>query len=393
MNYKKRTLLLSSCLTISLLGHTFLLSSVGLFGNLDFARPVNKLPIVEVDLKDRDMQNRQRSDTRIASELPRVDKVLQEKPHGDLPITAPVVAAKIETDEDSSKSAPIPETAVVPKVQNQTVNPEPHGVTNSAAEHIQQPFVPYPPLMPTSDFMGTTHEKLVYRISLLGLPVGSAELEASSENEEIRITLRVKSDAVLSSIYPVDDLIETRHINGNFILTRIRQQEGAFRGDRGFTIFLRDKSVFWIDRLTKRSLKESLPDSDVVDMLSGLYYLRNRPLSEGLTEILHIYDSDKYTAVPVDILRREKILLPGFRQIATLVVHPKLETEGIFKRTGDVFIWLSDDEFRVPVKFITTIALGQVTAELVSAESQRSDGSVAQKQFPQMSYSGTNIIP
>jgi hypothetical protein len=270
---------------------------------------------------------------------------------------------------------------------------DPDGITKPASVKTQIPFVPYQPLRATSDFIGTTHEKLVYRISLLGLPVGSAELEASSEKEDLRITMRVKSDAVLSSIYPVDDLIETRHINGNFILTRIRQKEGIFRGDRGFTIFLRDKSVFWIDRLTNRSLKEPLPNSDVVDLLSGLYFLRNRTLSVGLTETLHIYDSDKYTAVPVDILRREKIILPGFRHITTLVVHPKLETEGIFKRTGDVFIWLSDDEFRVPVKFITTIALGQVTAELVSAESQRSDGQGAQKQFPQMSYSDTNIIP
>lgn len=390
MNYKKRTLLLSSCLTISLLGHTFLLSSVGLFGNLDFARPVNKLPIVEVDLKDRDMQNRQRSDTRIASELPRVDKVLQEKPHGDLPITAPVVAAKIETEEDSSKSAPIPETAVVPKVQNQTVNPEPHGVTNSAAEHIQQPFVPYPPLRTTSEFMGTTHEKLVYRISLLGLPVGSAELEASSENEGIRITLRVKSDAVLSSIYPVDDLIETRHINGNFILTSIRQHEGTFRGHRGFTIFLRDKSVFWIDRLTNRSLKESLPNSDVVDILSGLYFLRNRPLTVGVPETLHIYDSDTYSAVPVNIVRNETVMLPAFREVKALLLQPKLKTEGIFKRTGDVQIWLSDDQYKVPVKFVTSIALGQVTAELMSAESKIFGRPETQKQFPQTPYSVTN---
>jgi hypothetical protein len=149
-------------------------------------------------------------------------------------------------------------STAAPEVHNQGAMSDPDGITKPASVKTQTPFVPYPPLMPTSDFMGTTHEKLVYRISLLGLPVGSAELEASSENEGMRITLRVKSDAVLSSIYPVDDLIETRHINGNFILTRIRQKEGAFRGDRGFTIFLRDKSVFWIDRLTNRSLKESL---------------------------------------------------------------------------------------------------------------------------------------
>lgn len=389
MNSKKRTLLLSSCLAVSLLGHTFLLSSIGLFGNLDFAKPVSKLPIVEVDLKDHDMQDHQRSDARIASGLPRVGTVLQEQPHAP-PITTPVDATKIEPKDDSSKSAPIPETAVVSKVQNQTVNPEPHGVTKSAAEHIQQPFVPYPPLRATGEFMGTAREKLVYRISLLRLPVGSAELEANNEKEGVRVTLRVKSDALLSSIYPVDDLIETRHINGNFILTSIRQQEGTFRGDRGFTIFLRDKSVFWIDRLTNRSLKESLPNSDVVDILSGLYFLRNRPLTVGVPETLHIYDSDTYSAVPVDIVRRETVILPAFREVKALLLQPKLKTEGIFKRTGDVQIWLSDDQYKVPVKFVTSIALGQVTAELMSAESKSFGRPETQKQFPQTPYSVTN---
>ncbi len=206
---------------------------------------------------------------------------------------------------------------------------------------------------------------------MLGLPVGSAELEAKSENGDMLITLRVRSDAVLSAIYPVDDLIETRHINGNFILTRIRQQEGTFRGDRGFTLFLREKSVFWIDRLTNRNLKEPLPNSEVLDILSGLYFIRNRPLQVGTTETLHIYDSDTYASVPVQVVRREMVHLPVFREIAALVVHPQLSTEGFFKRTGNVEIWLSDDSCKVPVKIVTSIALGRVTAELISSESQQ----------------------
>jgi hypothetical protein len=94
---------------------------------------------------------------------------------------------------------------------------------------------------------------------------------------------------------------------------------------------------------------------------------------------VHIYDSDTYTAVPVDVLQRETIRLPDFSEVTSLVIQPKLKTEGIFKRTGDIQIWLSDDEFRVPVKIVTSIALGRVTAELVSAESKRSDRHGVQK--------------
>ncbi len=81
----------------------------------------------------------------------------------------------------------------------------------------------------------------------------------------------------------------------------------------------------------------------------------------------------------MDILRLEKIILPGFRPVDTLVIQPKLKTEGIFRRTGDVLIWLTDDQNHVPVKFVTSIALGQVTAELISSDAQRSGEAEAEK--------------
>lgn len=54
-------------------------------------------------------------------------------------------------------------------------------------------------------------------------------------------------------------------------------------------------------------------------------------------------------------------------------------TEGIFRRTGDVLIWVTDDQYRVPVKFVTSIALGQVTAELVSSDVQRQGAAELEK--------------
>jgi hypothetical protein len=179
----------------------------------------------------------------------------------------------------------------------------------------------------------------------------------------------VKSNTAISSIYPVENTVETRHIDGQFILTRIRQQEGSFKSDSEFSINLRKKRVSWLDHINNTSLKLSVPTDEVLDSLSGIYFLRNRQLQIGQMENLHIFDSEAYSEVPVEVLRRETIRLLNLKEVDTLVIRPLQLTTGIFRRTGDILIWLTDDVNKVPIKIVTTIPLGEITAELVSAES------------------------
>jgi len=230
-----------------------------------------------------------------------------------------------------------------------------------------------PPLRTAGEFLHAKAEKLTYRVSMLGVPVGSAQLLASMEKGEVRITLKVVSNSALSALYPIDDLVETRHLAGNFIISKIKQREGNYRSDKGFTIFLRDKNVFWLDRQTMRSSREQLPNNDVVDLLSGFYYLRNQQLAVGTPVVLQVYDSDAYVQLPVQVLRRESVRLNGV-QTPALVVRPQFTAgSGVFKRTGPMLIWLSDDDKRVPLKVETSIPLGKVTAELVAAEVDRGE--------------------
>ena len=228
-----------------------------------------------------------------------------------------------------------------------------------------------PPLRKPGEFLATDRELLRYRITMAGIPVGDAELEARLDKGEVRITLHVRTNPATSQLYRVDDLVETRHIGGNFILSRIRQQEGSFRGDKGFTLFLREKSVFWVDRIKKLSISEALPNNSVVDILSGLYYLRNQPLEVGTSVVLQLFDSTRYAPTTVDVVRREHVTFPGLREVDTLVVNPQIKSKGFSQRTGDILVWLTDDEKKVPVKFETRMALGRLTAELVSSESQK----------------------
>jgi uncharacterized protein DUF3108 len=364
---------LMTCIGISLLAHIVSLYAYGMFGRFDFGAPVNLTSAISVDLKDPPRQHESvKEDKDEHNETPADDD--------DMRLDAEQRTALTDAEKQIPGSAP----SVMPLPDNESNQPATAASLPPTASIESKPRHPtkfelLPPLRSSEEFMGTESETLSYRISLLGIPVGSAILHARRDKGEVWLTLKVTSDAVISNIYPVDDLIETRHINGNFIVTRIRQKEGSFTGDRGFTLFLRDKNVFWIDRLTRKSVREEIPNSEVVDILSGLYYLRNRQLQVGKSETVHIYDSDTYAAVPVDVLQRETIRLPDLSEVNSLIIQPKLKTDGIFKRTGDIRIWLSDDEYRVPVKIVTSIALGRVTAELVSAESKRSEKYGAQK--------------
>lgn len=365
----------TTCVGFSFLAHLLLLFPVWKLGSYNFDRPVNPLNAVMVELgpQTHEAGPEQKPPAKKTSDIVSVAKDANDT---ESHAKAGGVAAEVPLKSEQQRMAEpiIPAVTPVTSTDNAVA-----AMKGSGQEKVPLPVVsakkPHlyeiqPPLRNAAEFLATAQEHLTYQISMYHLPVGTAELVAKSEQGEVKITLKVKSAPILSSVYPVDDLVEIRHIGGNFILTRIRQQEGDFRSDRGFTIMLRERKVFWIDRLANRSVNETIPNGEVTDIISGLYFLRNRPLQVSRTEMLHVYDSDTYSHLPVEVLRREQIQLPGFRKADTIVIKPILKTDGIFKRTGDVTIWLTDDEFRVPVKVETQIPLGKVTIELIAADTK-----------------------
>lgn len=368
----------SSCIAFSVLIHLLLLFPFWKYGRYDFGKAVQPLQAVMVDLtqaspQDAPVQKASRPEAADPAPVRTETKMTAVVDHPVATRPSPTPAEPTRVAEPTRPAEPVAPLASATPNDPGKSSPKDDAARAVTAQPAPKKAVSYPvhpPLRQAGEFMATAKERLSYQISMFDLPVGSAELEAKKEQGEVRITLKVKSAPAISGIYPVDDLVETRHIGGNFILTRIRQREGNFRSDRAFTLMLRDKKVFWIDRLTNRSLNETVPSSDVTDIISGLYYLRNRPLEVARTETLHVYDSDSYAELPIEVLRRERISLPGFRKADTIVIKPVLKTDGIFKRTGDVTIWLTDDTHRVPVKVETQISLGKVTVELIAADTE-----------------------
>jgi hypothetical protein len=337
------------CLAASIAVHLLFMNVVRFFSSCDFAAPLDLTSGVLVELAvarvnptrpDSSAKSAEREQPLSGPEVVRIPAVV---PARDVPSMTTGTATK----DDSPKM----------------LDPE----TISS---------PVSPPLKSSTFLASRYEKLTYLISMFGAPVGNAELLATAEDGQLFITLRIRSNELFSAIYPVDTLIETRHVDGRYIMTRIRQREGSFRNDALFTVNLLKKRVSWIEPLNGSSRQLTVPDDAPLDTLSGIYYLRNRQLVIGQTETVHVFDSETYAAVPVEILHREEIRLPNQSSVDTLVVRPLQKTAWIFRHSGDVLIWLTNDSCKTPVKIVTSIALGRITAELVSVESKPADGEI-----------------
>jgi hypothetical protein len=77
-----------------------------------------------------------------------------------------------------------------------------------------------------------------------------------------------------------------------------------------------------------------------------------------------MFDSKRLWNVEVQVLRKEKIRTE-LGEFNTVVIKPLMKSEGIFNKKGDMYIWLTDDQKRIPVKMQTKVAVGSVIATLV----------------------------
>jgi hypothetical protein len=70
--------------------------------------------------------------------------------------------------------------------------------------------------------------------------------------------------------------------------------------------------------------------------------------------------------IVIKVLRKEQVTVPA-GTFDTIVIEPVLEeTEGIFKQEGRIWIWVTDDEKKMPVILKSKIAIGNVEVKLES---------------------------
>ncbi len=109
----------------------------------------------------------------------------------------------------------------------------------------------------------------------------------------------------------------------------------------------------------------------VQDVISSFYFLRTMELEDGKIYEFDVGSDKTVWPLEVEVIGRERITVPA-GTFNTILVQPRiLEGEGIFKHEGDIFLWLTDDERRIPVMGRSEIIVGAVTILLTDKKLPR----------------------
>ena len=211
-------------------------------------------------------------------------------------------------------------------------------------------------------------EQLIYSLSVWGIPAGQARMEVSEiqnfeGRKQFRLVSEMKTNAFFSWFFPVHNEVYS-DIDSQTLLPNqliFHRREGSRHED--FHIRF-DRSVRTAIVIKDDVRTEWAFPPHALGPLSCLYFLRHvANLESQQTISLGIFHDKKYFDVMVKVEKIETLKgVWGEREtIRVLVVMP---FKGIFLNKGNIRIWLTNDDQRVPVKMKAKVVLGSVVAEL-----------------------------
>ena len=222
-------------------------------------------------------------------------------------------------------------------------------------------------------------ERLSYTLSWGFITAGYATLEVKPRKDgKTEFLTFATANKTVNKFYPVHDTVYTLVRNKGLMTDVFRKSlhEGTFH-NKSLIRFDRDaKKAFLSDTVFKDAVnhyvKRSADTSVTINglehsIMSAFYLVRTLPLKEGATSRFSAVSGEKRYELKVIIHKREKIKT-DLGEFNTVKVEPVLDGDGIFKSSGRIFIWFTDDEKRLPVLMQCEIKLGSIKAELTKVE-------------------------
>jgi hypothetical protein len=217
-------------------------------------------------------------------------------------------------------------------------------------------------------------EELTYSVRWAILPsAGEIRIAASQQESVAGPQLRISTTT------------ETRGLARSLMSFRARA-DSIFDAETGRILFLEESSVarskqnehtVRFDHANRRALftgrdaKEprelDLPEGNPADLITTLMKTRLWDLPVGESRDVVVSYRDEFYLLTVHATRTETVRT-ALGEFETTVLEPRMEKtapKGMFKRGGQVKVWVSRDEARLPVRFQVEFKVGTGVATLV----------------------------
>ena len=220
-------------------------------------------------------------------------------------------------------------------------------------------------------------EKLTFNVKFGVVSAGRAELQIQEDifrdsTKCFKITSLAKTNSFFDKVFKVRDNITSIWDKEKLISHQFtkRLREGSYRQLRIHSYYPEQKFTFYKKyNFKKKKMKEVRMDivEDTQDILSAFYWIRMRDLEVGKSEYVNVTADGVNYQAEVKVHKIETVDTPlGDKEC--FLIEPILKGEAIFKQTGKIYIWVTNDEMKIPVKLRSKFAFGSFYAILEKIE-------------------------
>jgi len=185
-----------------------------------------------------------------------------------------------------------------------------------------------------------------------------------------RLTTQISSRGIVRGLYTFDDRGELLidEATGQILLAKDEGRSGSKR--------LHSETVFDYERHVarhtdharpERNREFAIPDGDPIDLISALIQTREWKLELGQRRDALVYFGRDVYPITITADGLETVRGPK-GQISTMRLIPRMETEeprGVFKRGGEIKVWVSQSSPRLPVQMQLKLNLGTAMLTLI----------------------------
>lgn len=223
----------------------------------------------------------------------------------------------------------------------------------------------------------TTNGALDYRVEWRLIDAGIAKLKWTADSQPshpgAQINLHLESSGLVSKLYKVyDDYMAELGRDYCVQNTHTVAHEGSRQRDTVVHFDSGAKKASYLERdLSSHamlSLETDIP-ACVHDVIGGLLFLRTQNLEPGHSLEVPVSDGKKAISAKVEVLDREQIKVPA-GTFKTIRCEAFLFNGELYRRPGHLYVWLTDDARKLPVRIQVRLhfTIGTITLQLEKEE-------------------------
>ena len=213
-------------------------------------------------------------------------------------------------------------------------------------------------------------EQLTYEISWLNITAGTAVMAVSGAGTDgdrplVKLITTAQSRPAITTFFPVDNRVESIVDPATLLPEQLtfKRREGKKKEDIEYRFHQKEGTVTVVKGGTTETL-EMPPGTQ--DVISCLYYARSELLLQpGAFLTMNVHHDKKNRKVDVRVEEIEMVSGP-WGEVETARVLVVMPFQGLFLNQGNIRVWFTNDERRIPVRMKAKVIIGSIVADLVS---------------------------